>query len=276
MLFNFIKFDLYNGIVRQRKKIVVVCIAYILINLVYANLTYTFIKNGMIPSAKELNIGDYIAYYLFGISEYIPDKNNPFPFPFLWMFQILGCCFFCLHYPLEDLYECGKQRLILCGNRMIWWVSKSVWLFSNIILYYIIAYFSSMIVAVIFGANISSSISVYITYLIKLTGTLKDAPYDGKMYFLFIVFVVFSICMFQMALSILIKPLYSFVCIAGYLLASAYFNVPYLIDSFAMLARSELVDVEGYSMSSGCITAGVFLSISFIFGMFLFNRKDIL
>ena len=158
MLFNFIKFDLYNGIVRQRKKIVVVCIAYILINLVYANLTYTFIKNGMIPSAKELNIGDYIAYYLFGISEYIPDKNNPFPFPFLWMFQILGCCFFCLHYPLEDLYECGKQRLILCGNRMIWWVSKSVWLFSNIILYYIIAYFSSMIVAVIFGANISSSI----------------------------------------------------------------------------------------------------------------------
>lgn len=276
MLFDFVKFDLYNGIVQKYKKVLVLFLLYIIINLTYANITYAFIQNGLIQNAGELHVGDYIMYYLSGISEYIPNNNEDFPFPFLWMFQLLSCCFFCLHYPLEDLHTSGKHRLILCKSRSVWWISKCIWISVNVFVYYAVAYMSSIIVGVLFGARMSCNITTYTAYLLKLTGSLNNAPYDGRGYFLFIPFVVIAICMAQMALSLLIKALYSFVVIAMYLLASAYFKTPYLIGNFAMLARSELIDTQGFPMAAGAIGTVIVIIISLAGGILIFKNQDIL
>lgn len=276
MLSDFVRFDLYNGIIRKRRQLAALFFVFTVINFTYANLIHAFIKNGLIQNASAMNVGDYIMYYLSGISEYIPDENTPFPLPFVWMFQILGCCFFCLHYPLEDLRTSGKHRLILCGNRTLWWISKCVWLTVNVVVYYVIAYASSIVAGVLSGAKRSPCITSYTTYLLKLTGILKDAPYNGMVYFLFIPFVVIAICMVQMTLSLLMKPLYSFIFSAAYLLAAAYFKTPYLIGNFAMLARSELIDVEGFSMAMGGSTAGIVIAVSLLSGILIFKNKDIL
>lgn len=276
MLFDFVKFDLYNGIVQRYKKILALFFLYVMINLTFANLTYAFIQNGLIQSAGDLNVGDYIMYYLSGISEYIPSSNEDFPFPFLWMFQILCCCFFCLHYPLEDLHTSGKHRLILCKSRTVWWISKCIWISVNVIVYYAVAYAASIVVGVLFGARTSCNITNYTAYLLKLTGILNDAPYDGRGYFLFIPFVVIAICTAQMTLSLLIKVLYSFVVTAIYLLASAYFKTPYLIGNFAMLARSELIDTQGFEMTAGVIGTVIVIGISLGAGILIFRNQDIL
>lgn len=271
MLFNFIKFDLYNGILRKRRKMAAIFLLFVVINFTYAALIHAFIQNGLIPNASSINTGDYIMYYLSGISM----ENTSHSIPFLWIFQMLGCCFSCLHYPLEDLRTSGKHRLILCGNRTIWWISKCLWLSANVIVYYALAYAASLFTSVLSGANANCSITGYTVYLLKLTGPLNKAPYNGTGYFLFIPFVAIAICMLQMTLSLLIQPLYSFVFIAGYLLISVYFKTPYLIGDFAMLARSNLIDAEGFSAITGGTIAGIFIVLSVVFGIVIFRNKDI-
>lgn len=276
MLFNFIKFDMYNGIWKNKKKIVAIFIIFLAINFLYTNYIFAYIEKGIISSVNVMNTGDYIMHYLSGISEYIPDENTPFPLPFLWMFQMLGCCYFCLHYPLEDLRSTGKHRLLLSGNRGIWWTSKCIWTCANVFVYYATAYISSLLVGMLLGGEFSCSITEYTIYLLKLTGNTKIAPYDGTVQFMIIPFVLCTICIVQMLLSLIIKPLYSFVCVAAYLLASAYFKSPFLIGNFAMMARSNLIDVDGFHASTVLgVTVGLMI-ISVICGNIIFMKKDIL
>lgn len=276
MLFNFIRFDIYNGILKKKKKLASIFMIFLAINILYTNYIFAFIKNGIIPCIKVMNLGDYIMYYLSGISEYIPNKNTPFPLPFLWMFQSLGCCYFCLHYPLEDLRSTGKHRLILCGNRCTWWISKCVWTCVNVLVYYITAYISSLLVGAVVGVSFSGTITEYTIYLLRLTGNMNIAPYDGTLQFLIIPLVLCSICILQMLLSLIIKPIYSFIAIATYLLASAYFKTPLLIGNFAMLARSSLIDVNGFSVKTVLFVTLSVMITSIICGNIIFMRKDVL
>lgn len=275
MLFNFIKFDIYNGIWKNKKKIVAIFIVFLAINFLYANYILAYIEKGIISSANVMNIGDYIMHYLSGISEYIPDENTPFPLPFLWMFQMLGCCYFGLHYPLEDLHSTGKYRLLLCGNRSIWWISKCIWTCLNVLLYYATAYISSLLVGMLNGAESSCFITEYTIFLLRLTGNIKKAPYDATVQFIIIPFVLCTLCIVQMLLSLIIKPLYSFVCVAAYLLAAAYFKSPFLIGNFAMMARTDLIEENGFHVSTVIGITLCVLIISIICGNVIFKKKDI-
>lgn len=276
MLFNFIKFDMYNGIWKNKKKIAVIFMVFLAIDFLYTNYILAYIEKGIIPSAHVMNTGDYIMHYLSGISKYIPDENNPFPLPFLWMFQMLGCCYFCLYYPWEDLRSTGKYRLLLCGNRSIWWISKCLWTCANVFVYYVTSYISSLLVGMFYGTKVSCLITEYTIYLLKLTGNTRNAPYDGAVQFVLIPFVLCTICIVQMLLALIIKPLYSFIFVAAYLLASAYFQTPFLIGNFAMVARSNLIAIDGFCVSTVLGVTVCVLIISVICGNAVFAKRDIL
>lgn len=276
MLFNFVQFDLYNGIVKKWKNLLAVLIAFVVINLLFTNAIYSLRESGIISSAAEMYVGDYIMYYLSGISEYIPDESLSFPLPFLWMLQSLGCCFFCLYYPLEDLSASGKHRLVLCGDRAFWWFSKCVWVGINVIVYYLIAYASSMIVGKVVGVEMSFTITEFTIHILRLTGEINPAPFEGTILFLVIPYVMISICMLQMLVSLFIKPLYSFVFSVAHLLAAAYFLEPFLIGNFAMLARSSLIDAKGIGTDEILVWATSVMLLVVVGGDFIFKNKDII
>lgn len=277
MLFKLVKVDIYHGIWKRNKILVLIFVVAIAINVIYASITYELITNAGLLQQNEVSSADYILYYIHGMKEYDPEVDQSFLFPALWMFNILTCCFLCLHYPLEDLEKSGKHRLILSQNRREWWLSKCIWSCSMVSIYYLIEYFISFIFAWIRGAKLSVYASSY-TKLVMGYGSGKtlEGPYNLLPFMGLIPLVVMGLCLLQLAISLVIRPIYSYLVVVTILLASAYYSTPFLIGNFAMPVRSQLFQEEGLSLFSGVMAAIGLGIVSSILGMLIFQKKDIL
>lgn len=277
MFSKFLKNDLKNGILLQWSKYVLSFLLFFILSLMH------FLENRIFelihPEYLEggTTVGDYLLFIFTGIEPHDPSAQIPFTVPVLWMVVILWFLFICLYYPYNDLMRIGKHMLILSGSRAAWWFSKCIWAIATAVTYMLTALLSVSLSALCFGARLSLDVGAYTPTALKFAeNTLREPPWNLGTLLVLITVVFAALGIIQLVLSLIIRPLFSYVVLCAYTLASAYFVAPFLIGSYAMAKRSESFVLGAMQNADGFIMAAWLILLGVLIGWLIFTRMDIL
>lgn len=266
-----IMFDIRNGILRYWYRYVAVFAVFVLSAL---SLWSTSEISG--NSASALTLGDYFVYVFAGMKEYIFDPRNPFNFPPLWMFIFLTISYLTLNYPYQDLMGSGKHELIESGSRSVWWYSKCCWVLLSVVLFYAAAALGLVFFVLLSGGFLNISVSPTITSIIDFGVDCSSGPWDIAPLLTLLPVMTIAVCLIQLMLSLVIKPVPSFLCTVTLLFFSIYFKTNYLPGNYLMVIRSEIFLVSGVSWIYGVVIALVAIIFTVMLGRSVFANADIM
>ena len=108
-------------------------------------------------------------------------------------------------------------------------------------------------------------------------GTLTSpSTWDIWPLFFLTALALVALSLLQLALSVAVKPLFSYLLLTAYLLAGTYLQSPALLGNFAMPARSSLLATTGLDPLLGGLLCLWVIVGSVLLGWALFEKKDIL
>lgn len=274
MFYKCLKYDLKCGLLKEYKKYIIAIGLFIIIGFDF------FIK----MSDIEITVLDYFFYLFFGMEEYVPSPGNKFRFPALWVAVILYVSYITLYYPYKDLNGYGKNILLNTQSKKTWYLSKCMWVTASTVIYYLIGFVVLSLFAIISGAEFTADVSSNaVIKFIQFITTEQNLFYNDAMYYKvtilhFILPVVICVMnnLFQLFLSLFIKPFFSFIFTVSYTIASAYYLKIFMLGNYAMIARSNIFIDNGVNFTNGLlISLGVILVV-IISGTVLFSNQDIL
>ena len=275
--FKLIKYDLSYGIFNIKN-----LIKYIIFILFFTVACFEF--NGIINniiSYQDIagtSLGDVMFYVFGGMREYIPLPNEPFTIPYLWFLNHLLILYFTLHYASDDLSGVGQQMIYRAGGRIKWWVSKCIWNFTSVVLYYLVSFSTIIVFCLIKGNEISLTFSSFMRNIIYFgPKDLGLETWDIALEVSLMPFLVtLALSIFQMALSLVFKPAFAFIFSSVMLISSAYYLTPYLIGNFSMAVRSSKVVSNGVNLTDGIIATLVMIALGIIIGILAIRRYNVL
>lgn len=205
------------------------------------------------------------------------------PIPYIWLSIFIFSMFTVFDYAHDDISNFGMQIISRTGKRASWWSSKCIWVMLSGVYYYGLFLLAMLGFAAINGYSMSfkdntifsdllANCSAYYTYK-----NIEEVC--GMELLLFILSPLIVICalnIFQMMLSLFIKPVYSFFLTLGLLLLSAFVDWSAAFPRTAMMTFSSHYQQNGYSIKIGCIVCIAVIMVSVIIGRIWFNRYDIL
>lgn len=274
MFYKCLKYDLKCGLLKEYKKYIIAIGLFIIIGFDF------FIKMNDI----EITVPDYLFYLFFGMEEYVPSPGNKFRFPALWVAVVLYVSYITLYFPYKDLNGYGKNILLNTQSKKTWYLSKCMWVTVSTIIYFLIGFVVLSLFAIISGAEITADVSSNaVIKFIQFITTEQNLFYNDAMYYKvtllhFILPVVICIMnnLFQLFLSLFIKPFFSFIFTVSYTIASAYYLKFFVLGNYAMIARSNIFIDNGVNFTDGLIISLGVILVVIISGTVLFSKQDIL
>lgn len=273
---RYLRFDIQQGILRNKALLFTPAVIAIIIFLDFVGKAHGFLDAGLI--AEGVSYGDYCFYLYGGMYEYIPDVANAFRFPVVWITVFLVIPFLLLNYPFKDLFGAGQQILVRSGRRTAWWMSKCCWNILGTILYHLIMQLTALALFGVLRMEISNRIHmdfIRLAFQIGHQEVWEQSILPFAVAFLPILVSV-SINMFQMTLSLFVKPIFGFFTVSLLFLASAYRLSSWLIGNYAMIYRYDWMLKTGVSMKVGAGMVASLLFVSVIAGLIRFRYYDIL
>lgn len=227
---------------------------------------------------REASLGDYWMYLYGGMKEYVPMVGNPFQFPVIWIMVFLLSSFAVLNYPTKDLQSTGTQLLVHVQGRSKWWFSKCLWNIFSTIAYHVTILAVLLLFCICFEVPLTRELH---SETIVPMFALGIADFQGGSILPLSVLatpVIFSIAIniLQMFLSLLMKPVFSFLLVSMTMLSSAYLLSAGIIGNYAMPIRYQWAMENGVSHRSGLVLSFGILVFSVVFGMIRFRRYDVL
>lgn len=273
------RFDLQNGMI---KKIYLMLIPFLLSLIACLDLhNRVSVINSYDYFSRQFStsLGNYLGYIYGGMAEYSIGENISFVFPIRWIIVFFSILFITLNYPYNDMQSVGQQILICTKGRSLWWLSKCGWNICCTILFHFIICLSAILFCCITGDKITGGIDIELMNVMFETNRETQTSATGilPLYILLLPIVIsIGINLFQMTLSLFIKPLFSFLFVSLLLLLSAYFMSPFWIGNYAMLMRYDLVHTNGMVMHNGIIIALALMTLSIVIGLIGFRYYDII
>lgn len=226
----------------------------------------------------EITFADQILYLFCGIPEYVPSKLVSFIIPVRWFLINIFLIYTGLYFPYRDLHTVGVNVLIRNGSRRRWFASKCVWLLVNQLAAYICIYLCIFVFHWILGGNLSLQLTPeYINAVMNARTGFTEFPNTiiwMTVLLTFLVTMAFSI--WQLVLTLFMKPIFAYIVVISFLLASAYFMTPVMIGNFAMPIRSEYFIGNGYDPVRGEIILCVVILAGIAVGLIKFRKYDIM
>lgn len=275
---SFLWSDIRNGILRQWPKYLMTFLLF----SVFAVLHFLDIRITELSNPEYLStpptLGDYFLEILAGKPPFVLSEiPEIFNVPVLWTLMLIWLLFITLYYPYKDLMGMGKHMLVLSQSRTAWWLSKCVWAVLSVLAYAATAAAAVGLFAYLFKAEMSLRISAYLPeWLYFDVNALLSPPWHMEGLLILFVAVAVAMCLVQLLISLVIKPVSGFVLLVVYVVAGTYFQTPWLLGNYLMAARSE------YFVRGGmCFSDGLALSLGVVFfavivGIFVINEMDIL
>lgn len=231
----------------------------------------------LFKDAGKIGFFDYLMELFKGIEVYRPDSQTQFSVPGIWMFLLLYLFFKVNSYPFSDAHSYGQQVLMRSTSRTKWWLSKCLWLISEVFVFYLIGYLI-LGFATIFSGTSFFSLNHYInenitqitsanTNILKLISTVLFLP----------IVVSISIALMQLTISFAMNsPVIGYIFSVVLLVASAYKCNSFLIGNYLMLKRNSLFISDGVSTASGYCICVVFSILAIIIGCIRIQYYDVL
>lgn len=226
----------------------------------------------------EKTYGNALMSIFGGVQEFDRAADGQFIFPAVWILMYLLLLYLTLYYPYNNLEDNGKYILVLSGSRKLWWCAKCVWNVCSVVVFFLIGYAVIALGCAVTGMRMTTDVSPNIWAFLNMRIT-SELMYPEKM--TLEIMIMPAVCMIalnllEMALSLFIRPIFSFIICGIILLASAYFNSPFLIGCYACPVRSAAMIRGGLNMYAGLALAAGVAVISVIAGCIKFSRYDAL
>ena len=223
--------------------------------------------------------GSWVDYLMHCFRGAMPPTNiGNFEFPILWFLILGGCLFLNLDYPLNDLTDAGLQVIVRTRRRRDWFLSKCVWNLVSCAVYVLLGALTAWLFALLFGDFVSCTntpgaaertLGIYLMDSLPVGQALLVAvvlPY----------LTIAALNMLQMSLSLVMKPIFSFLICICTAITSAFVSTPFLLGNGAMVVRNGNL-VEGMLPPlTTALTCIGFIIISIIIGLVRFQRMDFL
>lgn len=261
--------DFRSGFPDARRRLALLA----LISAGMAGLTWLLAK-AMPYLQIDMTFGDMVVSVLGGIMKYEPDKGDVFRFPAAWSLLLMAVAYVPLSYPYRDLMGFGKNVLVASGSRISWWLSKCLWVVAATLASFTMFLVLSAGAALMVGGNLSLAISTGLPTLAGFMAMTSPISCDLPAFLAVAAVVICSLCLLQMALSLVVRPVLSFALTAGLLLTSAYVYSPLLLGNYLMVARTTGVAQEAMDPATGFALAVVVGVASVVCGGAYFSRMD--
>ena len=259
--------DIYHGIFGQWKKYSIGIAVMILICLQFLPML-EFVR---LTDGPPVSFGDYLFHVFKGMA--IIDSNDMSrDINVFWIIYNFIISFIVSYYPFKDLNGYGQQILIRSQKRSYWWVSKCVWTFLCVLIYYLLTYFTISIFVLISGGTFDL-IPQY-----SIQGVDAVVLNIGVIVLIGIVLpMLTSLCfsLLQLLLSLIFKPILSIMIILALMTFSIFICTDWSIGNYTMVARSVYLTENGVDPTNGLIIMSVISVLSIITGLVIFKRKDI-
>lgn len=226
-----------------------------------------------------LNDGTFMDYYVFsmqGMLYFRFDPKESFQIPLLWFVFQMGITYYTAYFPEKDYTENGVNVMMRGKKRSSWWASKMIWCALSVLIYYLLAFVSCSVFALLRGAK--PSFNVTDEFLKGTFGyNMTYIPYKDLLLIVFVVpiAVTIGICLVQMLMSFIISPVTSFAITCAVYILSAYYTIWFLPGSFTMWVRSSYFDVRGLNPISGLLIAAFMVIAVVVLGKSYFEKKDV-
>lgn len=279
MFCNILFLDIKRAALGKWRRFLAVLLYYVLVSLVcrisYAN---AYMENPELASYPAPTLGDFLLYAFGGSDLYIFDLNRPFIIPFQWLLLVLLAI-----YPSFDLAEessagVNLQLLLRSTDRKKYWFSKVLCIIISTGLCFTLGVIAVLGCGLAFGGVPTLGIDNLILNVMNLSFLIpREANSPGFIPALIMVLLAFqTTALLQQFLSLLIKPIGSFLVIASFMLLSAYFMTPFMFGSYAMMIRSSLLCSGGVGASEGIMILLLVCLVAIVGGSFVYERMDIL
>lgn len=268
--FKLIKFDFAQGVFKQYVKFIIIFLFVVISCLDFYAQLRAFNCTGF-------TYGHFLLYIFGGIEEYIPSPSKPFPVPFRWLLWHFLILYFTLHYMHDDLTGFGQSLIYRCKSRTMWWLSKCVWNAVYVFAFYVIGWITALGFSVICKAEISFDITPMPMLLSFGEKQIVCEHYDLIFQLTVLPLLVsVAVSLVQMTMSLIIKPMLSFVISAVIFISSAYKLSPWLLGNYAMAVRSDTAVVNGLSETVGAVFSAFISICGIIIGICIFRKYSIL
>lgn len=228
---------------------------------------------------QTIALGDMILYAYGGMEEYLPIPGNSFEFPTIW-FLVLGLsAFSVLNWPVRDLEGTGQFVMVQTNKKSRWWLSKCAWNVCATLSFHMILFLIFCMLCVTRGYALSLDFHMeFHRFLFGLPPEYIDERGTELSLLAYFVPILFSIAlnMLQMAMSLFLKPIYSYILVLSILLSSAYLLRPYMIGNYGMILRQDWLISNGVSIHTGILILLAIMIGSTLAGLWKIYHLDIL
>lgn len=268
-LFSAIKHDFFYGFLKQW---------YLFFPFVlYATfMTISFQIEVSESLHQKISVADAWFHLTEGMPLFNPsDMNAHVQFSwivlYLYLFILIG------YYPMKELNSYGIQVILRERSRNYWWISKCVWLICMIFTFYLVLFFSVLIIV-----GFSGKMSFMIQANIHLA--IRQVVVNDLTYFEFWIqgcivpfLVTIHIAVMQFNLMLFLDSVLSIVVVAIYLMVPVFYYNSCVLSSFLMLRRNQVLVQSNEMISMGFeqLILGIAVMTIFSFlGNWYFSRID--
>jgi len=274
-----IKHDIKMGVFSQWKKYIISSLIFVIL----CGQLFTQHKTILLDPARlrlnqiepVLSFGDYFLFIFHGMKIFNPvDKD--FQVNIFWVLVNIYLSYIVSFYPFKDLNGYGQLMLLRSHKRSYWWISKCVWNVLSVTFFYIIVCVITSLFALFTGkmdVEIHKNVQLYFSE-INVEGLSRQRIL--LIAFLLPLIASVAISLFQMLISMILRPLVGFTLTILIICSSIFYCTFWLPGNYIMIMRNEsFLPGSGIKFSNGIIVSAIISIFSIFVGLYFFNKKDI-
>ena len=254
---------------------------YLILSVLAAFFSCTGIHSSIIEHQITENISngtfmDYWIYLVDGCQAYKFDWYNSFVIPIRWICFITFLLIGVNNYMLSDLKGWGYQVLVHSKSRLNWWISKLMWSISYTLCYFFVSFCTVLIYCI--SRNVAVNFKPTLD-IMKSQATESFMKFGNRNLYVAVLILPLLMALFlsiiQMVLSLYIRPVYVFIIMFIWLVASAYKKSWLLVGNLGMPYRMKPVLKSGFSTVQCFFVLIAASLICIIWGYLKFRKRDI-
>jgi hypothetical protein len=269
-----IKHDLLCGMIVRWKYFIAAFAFFVFACMTFAIHASSFLNES--NSSETLGFCDFMFNVFAGNQPFDISSGAGIHLSIIWFAFHSYLLFLTTFYADEDLKNSANSLILRVKSKANWWAGKFIWCILSVFIYYLLLLIC-IFLFVVFGkyTGFANQSICNEFFQINIQGV---SPYNIIIVLMLLPFLIsLSLASFHMMLSLIMKPIFSFIIGICSLTAAAFCCHPLLLFNFTMAKRNQIFSVESsINWIGGIISAFCLLTFSFFAGVVIIRKKDII